>query len=303
MIWANLLHLSCNMWGDREAPDIGEYVTARPYLRFDDDLWRELLGKMAGAGMNMVVIDLGDGVRYDSHPEIAVDGAWTVSRLQEELAIARDLGLEPIPKLNFSTTHDTWLGPYSKCVSTDAYYAVCRDLIAEVCDIFGKPRFFHIGMDEEGYDCQRNFEYVVIRQFELWWRDLYYLVDQVESGGSRAWIWSDYLWGHPDEFFNKMPKTIVQSDWYYGEAFGESDAAVRAYTDLESHGYDQIPTGSNFVNAVNFGLIVPYCRKRIAPERLLGFLQTPWFPTLPACRDHHLRAIEQVRKAKDELSL
>ncbi len=33
--------------------------------------------------MNMVIIDLGDGVKYDSHPEIAVTGAWSPQKLNE----------------------------------------------------------------------------------------------------------------------------------------------------------------------------------------------------------------------------
>ena len=42
MIWANLLHLSYNMWEDRVATEypIRGY---RPYLRFDEQLWRPTL--------------------------------------------------------------------------------------------------------------------------------------------------------------------------------------------------------------------------------------------------------------------
>ena len=44
MIFANLLHLSYNMWGDWENPKVkGKYWTARPYLRFDEKLWNDLL--------------------------------------------------------------------------------------------------------------------------------------------------------------------------------------------------------------------------------------------------------------------
>src|ERR1019366_4725867 len=102
--------------------EIGEYDSAHPFLRFDMSVWDELVRKMADSGLNMVVLDLGDGVKYESHPEIAVRGAWSMSQLRRELAKLRQLGIEPIPKLNFSTTHDTWLGPYSRCVSTETYY-------------------------------------------------------------------------------------------------------------------------------------------------------------------------------------
>jgi len=301
IIWASLIHLSTNMWIDRDAPEWREYdITASPQLRFDDDLWREITGKMAEGGMNMVVLDLGDGVKYEGHPEIAVEGAWSIERLKKELARLRDLGLEPIPKLNFSACHDAWLGPYSRMVSSEPYYAVCRDLIAEIIGIFSKPRFFHLGMDEETAPHQQHFEYVVIRQFDLWWHDLMFLIEQVEKGGSRAWIWSDYEWHYPDIFFARMPKSVLQSNWYYEKAFDTDHTYVKAYLDLEEHGYDQVPTGANWSCDTNFGDTVKFAKKHIAPERLNGFLQTIWKPTLPKHRDRHLAAIEQVAVAKRE---
>jgi hypothetical protein len=193
VIWGNLLHVSMNMWEDwRPAnhPHPGRLFD--PDLRCDDALWNELTQAMADAGMNLVVLDLGDAIRYESHPEIAVNGAWTTERLRSELTRLRGLGLEPIPKLNYGAAHDAWLKDYARMVSTRKYYEVCADLIAEVCALFDTPRLFHLGMDEENLDVQRDYEHVVIRQHDLWWRDLYFLVEQVERAGSRPWIWSDY---------------------------------------------------------------------------------------------------------------
>jgi len=302
MIWANLLHVGTNMWSDRDGES---YTNAKPYLRCETPLWRELLKKMADVGMNMVVIDLGDGIRYDSHPEIAVKRAWTTDRLRRELARIRQLGLEPIPKLNFSTAHDTWLGPYSRCVSTPTYYAVCHELIEEVVSLFDKPRFFHLGYDEETAGHQKRYDYAVMRQHELWWHDFYFFIEQVENRNVRPWIWADYCWHHPDEFFRKMPKSVLQSNWYYGLAFKNkraytkknlepAEVYVKAYLDLEKHGYDQVPTGSNHSNPENFGMTVDFCRQHIAPERLLGFLQTPWRFTMETERAHQMQAIDVV---------
>src|SRR5262245_57742918 len=150
MILANLLHLSYNMWGDWENPAVkGKYWACKPYLRFDEKLWNDLLEEMRKRKFNMVVIDVGDGIEYASHPEISVKNAWSHDKLKSELKKMRDMGLEPIPKLNFSTCHDQWLGPYARMVSTPEYYKVCEDVIAECIDLFDKPRFFHLGMDEE----------------------------------------------------------------------------------------------------------------------------------------------------------
>jgi len=296
-IWACLLHISYNMWEGYIAPE-RERRGYRPFLRLEQDLWDTVLQKMSAGGLNMAVLDLGDGIQYQSHPEIAVKGAWSRDKLRAELTKMRKMGIEPIPKMNFSATHDTWLGPYARMVSTDRYYQVCRDLITEVIELFDRPRFFHLGMDEETANHQRLYKYVVIRQQDLWWHDFLFLADAVEDGGARPWIWSDYLWNHPDEFFQNMPKSVVQSNWYYGEKFGADVNYVQAYHQLEAHGYDQIPTGSNYSNPVNFGRTVEYCRDVISAPHLYGFLQTIWKPPTNEYRSDYLRGIEQVGEAR-----
>lgn len=288
-IWANLIHLSFNMWSDRDV---------KPDLPFDMNLWSELLERMAEAGINMVVLDLGDGIHYVSHPEIAVRGAWSPDQLREELARMRSMGLEPVPKLNFSTGHDAWLGPYARCVSTDMYYDVCRDLIAEVIRLFDGPRLFHLGMDEEEFDVQRTHEYVVVRQFDLFWHDIRFLLDRVEEGGARPWVWADMIRRmDPESYLANMPRSVLQSNWYYEDAFTEEVISVRNYRQLEEHGYDQVPTASTVLYPGNLADTVAFARSRIAPERLLGFMQTVWKPTLPEHRASHVEAIKAVAQA------
>ena len=318
MIWSNLLHLSYNMWNDNiaekyRAPNLvcetcdeaRFWVNGyRPFLTFDENMWNTLLEEMVAAGINMVIIDLGDAVAYESHPEIAVKNAWTPEKLKNELVKMRKLGLEPIPKLNFSAAHDIWLGEYSRMVSTKKYYEVCSNLINEVIDIFDTPRFFHLGMDEELAQHQAKLNYVVIRQNELWWGDLYFLIGEVEKRNVRSWIWSDYGWTHPEMFFKKMPKSVLQSNWWYRGTNFDLDqleepnkTSVKLYYDLEKHGYDQVPTGSNHYINENMEATVENCAKFIDPSRLLGFMQSPWRPTLPACMKEHKNAIDQLGRA------
>jgi len=299
---AMLLHLGHNMWCDwQDSGRPGGYIVASPRLRFDLSLWRDLARRMADGGLNALVIDLGEGIKYESHPELAVRGSWSPARLKRELDRLRKLGIEPIPKLNFSACHDIWLGPYSRMVSTDIYYGVCKDLIAEVIDLFDRPRFFHLGMDEETAANQKEFQYVVVRQFDLWWNDFYFLVDCVQRGGSRAWIWSDYAWHNPKSFYAKMPREVLQSNWFYGDVFSLKNIAVKTYIDLEKHRYDQVPTGSNHNESpprhVNFQRTVRYCTRHIAPKRLLGFLHAPWRPTVEVYRRRITTAVEQASAA------
>ena len=66
---------------------------------------------------------------------------------------------------------------------------------------------------------------------------------------------------------------------------------------LEKHGYDQIPTGSNWTEPGNFLKTVQYCRRRVSPQKLKGFMQTVWKPTVEARRHRHFEAAEEIRRA------
>ena len=308
MIYANLLHLSYNMWGDWDRPGAGKYWAAKPYLRFDEKTWNDLLTEMQKRGFNMVVIDVGDGIEYASHPDIGVKNAWSHDKLKSELKKCRDMGLEPIPKLNFSTCHDQWMGKYARMVSTPEYYKVCEDVIKECCELFDKPRFFHLGMDEEEAVHQAHFEYAAMRQHGLWFRDAKFLFKQVESNGSRPWIWGDYVWNHKDVFMKEMPKNVLQSNWYrdpvrgdaksvYGGVFNMDIECVRDFVEVDKAGYDQVPTVSNWETPENIYGTIRFCREHLSKEHLKGFFLTPWRPTLEETRDRHMDAIEHFALA------
>ena len=304
MIYANLLHLGYNMWRDTcappDCPENQRDIHFSPLLRCEDSLWRECVRCMARAGMNMAVIDLGDGVQYRSHPEIAVDGAWTPAKLRDELAFCRELGVEPVPKLNFSACHDAWLHDHARRLSTPEYYTVCRDLIRETCDLFDEPRFVHLGMDEETFQHQTRLQYVVIRQGDLWWHDLNLLAREVESAGSRAWVWSDVLWNCGVEAFAaNMPRSVLQSNWYYSAEFPQEAPSnmLKAFVWLEEMDYEQVPTGSTWSNCENYPRLVQHCAARISEKNLLGFMMADWRPMLAPWRQTHLDAIAVVAAA------
>jgi hypothetical protein len=311
-IYGLLVHLGSNMWNN-----------ALDYLRFDEGVWYEITEKMGRVGANMVVIDIGEGLLYPSHPELAVKGSWTPEKMQKELKRLRSLGIEPIPKLNFSACHDLWLKDYARMVSTDEYYRVVADLIKDVADIFDRPRFFHLGWDEEKEKTQRRLDYMVMRQGDLWWHDMIYTAKEAERHGARGWIWSDKEWKHKDEFMARCPRSIVQSHWYYSAGFGpkwekrddkKMNAApwaepytLCAFKELDEGGFDQIACGSNIYTPVNFPNVVKHCLKNVSRKRLLGFLNAPWGAIV---RDdnpkkggsaRYLDAVDQLAAARKEV--
>ena len=107
MIWATLLHLGSNMWRDKAAPPLPDDKFFSPYsatlwrddMLFDLDVFHKITEKLPKMGINTILIDVGDGMRYDSHPEIGVKGALSPDELRAEVRRLRALGLDPEAEL------------------------------------------------------------------------------------------------------------------------------------------------------------------------------------------------------------
>ena len=100
--WAMLIHFMTN-WSYEEGNIIGgnnpEKIwisPASPKLRFDYKVYREYLEDMKGCGVNTLIIDVGDALLYKSHPEIAVEGAFTYEEMEKELNYMASMGLSLI---------------------------------------------------------------------------------------------------------------------------------------------------------------------------------------------------------------
>ena len=310
-MWGLLIHLGYNFWCDtmptywanHPTPEMLKNRGSADHLRFDEATWRRVSAKLPECGINTVVIDLGEGLVYPSHPELAVRGSWTAERLERELARLRGMGIEPIPKLNFSTSHDTWLGQYGRMVSTPTYYRVVQDLIGDVIDIFGRPRLFHLGYDEENAANQSQYLLTVVRQGELWWHDFLYIAGLVEKRGVRPWMWSDKLWHDPEGFLKRMPRDILQSNWYYEGEFDlrkewPTKVRVEAFQKLERAGFDQVPTAGNSRNRRDLAGMVEFCRREVSPGRLKGFLMSTWRKMTPDFEAVQNDACELVAEAR-----
>ncbi|MBR4994893.1 MAG: family 20 glycosylhydrolase [Alistipes sp.] len=300
-----LLHLGRNMWCDyptelmgAPAPESAETINKKPHYKvvWTDERWHHVTDYAAKAGINMIVVDLGEGLFYPSHPELAIEGTWSVEKMQEEIKRLNSMGIEVVPKLNFSTTHNGWMGDYSHMVSSKPYYRMCEDVISDVVEIFGHPRFFHIGLDEEraAFQEEQSSQYICARKGEYWWQDFLHIVREVEKHGARAWMWSDFGW-NSEEFYERCPKSVIQQNWFYDESYGGFDPEtnttsdgriVKAYLKLEAAGFDQVPCGSNWVGWKRrqlgigaddvIGKLVDFSRENISKEHLMGFMMATW---------------------------
>ena len=338
-IRAALLHLGQNMWGEYLAP--GEtrdpslrYTGTR--LRMNESVWRELTALMQRRRYTHAVIDLGEGMVFPSHPELAVEGSWSADRMRAEVARLKAMGIEAIPKLNFSTCHDGWLKEYGRMVATPKYYEVVRDVIADACAVFGSPRYFHLGLDEESPLNQRGNALVVVRQGELLWHDIFFYLDCLERQGARPIAFTGGLARSlGDEFYRRMPKTVIDNVGMYGHGHDRakllaecarrkegpgSVLRLRAQTfdmleRMAKEGRDILSCTSNYVSKGKLpksatGENYPQDRESVAwlhallkrtipDEHYLGGMVAPWGEIFTSQRHYWESAINQLADAWD----
>ena len=319
MIWSLYATLGYNMW-----------PTEHKTVPFEDEAWEKIIDKAVETGFNQIVLDLGEGVCYGSHPELANPGAWTRTRVREEVKKLREKGIELIPKLNFSAYHDQWLGDYGKMLSLPKYYEVCRDLITEVYNLFDKPRFIHIGMDEE--DDPQFFKYqelVSFRRGELLFHDLQFLCDCVSDMGAKSWIWCDIPYIHREEFLKRFrPGSVVISPWNYrglkeehftpiagsiyeetykgtGYKYVEEDPLCVRYMEYSvptaELGFDIVPCASICFGCMyNPDDVVEYFTENAPKEHLAGFMVAPWRSTEMKNLDEIIKNMEMLASARDK---
>ena len=305
MMWAMLLHLGSNMWskqGERErfAQDTLPYHET---MHCDRQVWREITEYLPSRGINTLLINIGEGVKLDSHPEIAVPGAWTKAELKEELSRLREMGITPLPKFNFSCAHNAWMKDYGFAVNTPEYHAFCRDIIEETIELFDKPAFFHLGLNDENAANQEYFPVTVVRNPKVFIEDANVLFKACLDNGVRPWIWVDTTvidsFGGMDSFFDNVPKSVLLSNLYMGNVSSKypsvsaeeqrksiihmPPAAIYRNREktlllnaIDEHGYEHIPAGSSSLISNNIQQTMTYCKETIRnKDNILGFVSVP----------------------------
>jgi hypothetical protein len=283
-LYAMLFHLGSNV-SSREG--CADYHYSMYCQR---DCWKNITDFASSCGINMALIDILEGLKLETHPEIGTKGAWEKSELKEELYRLRSIGITPIPKYNFSSGHNGWMGKYAGKVGTPEYYRFCHEIIEEVIELFDTPEFFHLGFDEETAVDQAGFPVAYVRNRDKLVEDAHDLFKLCAKNGVRPWIWMDpqlvEVFGGDEGFSSNMPKEVLLSNWYYGfvspdyensEALCSHSGRIAVYNKLDEWGYEQMPTGSTYINNYNLETTMRYCKEYFThPENLRGFLTAPW---------------------------
>jgi len=317
-----LIHLSPNMWTR----------TYSDTLEWDEDLWDYILERCPECGVNTIVLDVGNGIEFATHPEIAMKNAWTRKRTSDEVARCKKLGIKIIPKLNFSTNHDMWRGIYDRMVSTPEYYHVVNHLIKEVYELFDHPEYIHLGMDEESAQYCGKKEFCCFRQGDLYWHDLRYLVDCVADTGAKAWTWSNPLFEHPEEYKKHFaPDEVLLSPYHYnalrpdhytpidsrseyqvyynegiykerGFKYVEEDPFLVRFMEvaipLMEGGYLYAPCASVFNRCkYNHDDLLEYFRDNANDDQIVGYMTAPWYLLVDEQKEYIEESFDAFKEA------
>ena len=203
---------------------------------------------------NYAVIECWGVYKWKNTPDFAwPDANVTADDIKRLCAIAEDEGLTLLPQLNafghaamsrfVGGKHATLdlkpeyepvfepLGGWNWCMTNPEARKVLDSMMAELCEAFGSPPYFHIGCDEaEKPSCPtcRAADYA-----ELLLGHLMHIHDFLSERKCRAMMWHDMLIERGDprwkgfyakgdvktaDIAERLPKDVVICDWFYGKA-------------------------------------------------------------------------------------
>ena len=124
-MWAILLRIGVNTNakpGDCRPYDMEDEYRYHEELFFDKEVWCKVTEYLPTQGINTVVIDMNEGVKLDSHPELAVPGSLEKAEFINYLK-------ENSP---FSVIH----GNVDWNTSKNNYYSACFFVKPELMEVF-----------------------------------------------------------------------------------------------------------------------------------------------------------------------
>jgi len=199
-------------------------------VNFNVELGRLVVRSMGRLKMNMIILTMGNSVQWQSHPDIALPGAWTQEKFREFVQFIRKYHIEIVPEFNLSPCHDSWLGKYHALVGKPVYFQTIQDILSEYIDNLDPTvRTIHLGADEESTYHNENmklepkFLRPPAERIEAMSRQVRFL----ESRGVDTMIWADIilsdrpkgrwmweLYDTPDENARLLKEKVIHVEWF-----------------------------------------------------------------------------------------
>ncbi len=280
------------------------------------DEYKYIVWMARNAGMNTIIVQPTQGVRFRTLPGSARNGSMSVEQFRELVKFTWDSGLELVPELK-TLTHqekvlrdlhpELMLNRYEYNPAKPETYALVFKVIDEILEVTGS-RTMHIGRDEivrvaQGGKRRLEPGEVAVSP-EMFLRDLLKVHDYLRKKDVAVWMWGDMLLDpqtlpsmnpkhiNGDAAFAallpRVPKDIVIFDWHYFE--GDTD--YPSLTRFTKAGFRTVgatwrqkPTLKSFAQAA----------ERAGPN-VYGMLATTWFHVQRREWNKVERILEESRK-------
>ncbi len=250
---------------------------------FDLNVGLEIVDAMAKSGLNFLIIDCADGVKYKSHPELARHYSVPMEYLKKIIKRAQENSITVVPKLNFSQSklhqHNHWFRPHNRLFDNDEYWEKAFEIIDELARIFQPCKYLHIGMDED--HSRAHSQYI---------RAIKKLQAGLKQKGIRTIIWNDtalkhHMLVHAEKSLaaeDKIPKDIIHVVWDYAHA------QPKIVKRLVKKGFEVWGAPGRSVERV------AQWRDCLLKHGGKGILLTAWIPTIKKNQSKLLRLVREL---------
>ena len=190
---------------------------------------RRAIDLMRLLGYNFVVFEVGGRLESQKLPEAVLPNHWTQQQIRELIDYAEKRGLDVYPAIN-SIGHierSLQLCPVSdkgrkigQDISSEAFYRDYFTVLDEITELFGRPRYFHIGTDE----CQAVMRYFTSQgknSAGLYSSFLERTSEHLKRFSVRPVIWHDMLLS-PEEGAKMEPANACGGTWAIREKLPEN---------------------------------------------------------------------------------
>ena len=219
------------------------------------------LAHVAAAGYDAVLWEIENAVRFDCCPEIAAPDAFTKKEFKEILAVAKRLGLEPIPLMQ-TFGHGEYVLKHDKyrplrevaerydcyCPSKPETRTFLKALLHEYLEIFGPDvKRFHLGGDEVW--SYRSCATCKAREpLDLYLEHLEAVGAELRTKNIRPGCWHDMVVKFSRESGSRLERFKDYTVWFWDYSYpkswhpwGQADAPLR---ELRAAGCETIICGS-----------------------------------------------------------
>lgn len=251
---------------------------------FEKEAFHKMTEEAKNFGFDTLLLELAEGIVYDCHPELAIEGSMPRDEFKEELARLRKMGFSLIPMLDFSPAKNAWMQGLGY-VGTKRYDDACEAILREVIELFDRPEYVHLGYDDESFATQEDNAVIYKRMPEKRIEDVNKLFDICREYGVKPWIWmSDKIlesYGGEEMFRQGIATDVTLTSFAFKRVQeyhikeNRADASMMLVKTLDEWGYPQIPMASTWLYDAVPMQAFSFYTKHCKGEHFKGYLSHP----------------------------